>query len=92
MQTDDNPLMSRKAALDYLAQTYGYRRSPITASTWASQGIGPPGIGPPLQKIGRYVFHRKNDLDAWMESNLNPRQQSIKPIKKAPQLVAGRTL
>jgi hypothetical protein len=84
MQTNDNPLMSRKAALDYLAQTYGYRRAPITAATWASQGTGPP-----LQKIGRYVFHRKNDLDAWMESRLNAGQRSI---KKAPQLVAGRTL
>jgi hypothetical protein len=74
MQTNDNPLMSRKDALAYLAQAYGYRRSPITASTWASQGIGPP-----LQKIGRYVFHRKNDLDAWIEERLNPPIEQSKP-------------
>ena len=74
MQTNDNPLMSRKDALAYLAQAYGYRRSPITASTWASQGIGPP-----LQKIGRYVFHRKNDLDHWIQSKLQQSTKSPRP-------------
>jgi predicted DNA-binding transcriptional regulator AlpA len=72
MQTDDR-LLSTSEALAYLADVWGFKRSPITLSKWASAGTGPP-----FRKLGsRFKYYSKVELDEWMRSRLTPRQQSM---------------
>jgi predicted DNA-binding transcriptional regulator AlpA len=72
MQTNDK-LMSRAETVAHLNYAWGFRRSPITLSKWASAGTGPP-----FRKLGRYTYYSKADVDDWMQSRLSARQQSTK--------------
>jgi predicted DNA-binding transcriptional regulator AlpA len=78
MQGNDK-LMNRAEAIVHLTHAWGFRRSPITLSKWASAGTGPP-----FRKLGRYTYYSESDLDEWMQSRLSKRQQSIKS-PAAPQ-------
>jgi hypothetical protein len=57
MQTNDK-LLPTSAALAYLAEVWGFKRSPITLSKWASAGTGPP-----FRKLGRFKYYAPVDLD-----------------------------
>jgi predicted DNA-binding transcriptional regulator AlpA len=71
METNDK-LLPTSEALAYLAEVWGFKRSPITFSKWASAGTGPP-----FRKLGsRFKYYSKVELDEWMRSRLTPRQQS----------------
>ena len=72
MQTDDR-LLSTSEALAYLADVWGFKRSPITLSRWASAGTGPA-----FRKIGRFKYFFRDDLDAFMKSRLSPWKGAIK--------------
>ena len=69
MQTDDKMLPTSEA-LAYLAKVWGFKRSPITLSKWASAGTGPA-----VRKFGRYNYYAPTDLDGFMKSRLSARQQ-----------------
>ena len=71
MQTSGK-LMTRAEAISHLANVWGFPRSAITLSKWASAGTGPP-----FRKVGRYAYYSKADLDDWMHARLGPRKQSI---------------
>lgn len=72
MQTNKK-LMSRAEAIAHLTHAWGFTRSPITLSKWASAGTGPP-----FRKLGRYTYYSKADVDHWMQSRLGPRKQSLR--------------
>ena len=72
MQPNDK-LLTAPEALTYLADVWGFKRSPITLSKWASAGSGPI-----FRKFGRFRYYAPADLDEWMQSHLGPRKRSIK--------------
>ena len=73
MQTNDKMLPTSEA-LAYLAEVWGFKRSPITLSKWASAGTGPP-----FRKLGsRFRYYSKVELDEWMQSRLSPRKRAIR--------------
>jgi predicted DNA-binding transcriptional regulator AlpA len=66
MQTNEK-LLPTSEALAYLAAVWGFKRSAITLSKWASTGTGPP-----FRKLGsRFKYYSKLDLDEWMRSRLS---------------------
>jgi hypothetical protein len=82
MQTDDR-LLPTSEALAYLADVWGFKRSPITLSKWASAGTGPS-----FRKMGRFKYYALTDLDDWMRARLGPRQRSIQPPAKDARATA----
>jgi hypothetical protein len=61
----DNKLLATSEALAYLADAWGFRRSPLTLSRWLSAGIGPH-----YRKVGRYRYFTRDDLDAFMRAQI----------------------
>jgi hypothetical protein len=78
MQTN-NKLLPTSEALAYLAEVWGFKRSPITLSKWASAGTGPP-----FRKLNRFKYYSTADLDDFMRSRLSLLQPSIKSPAAQP--------
>lgn len=60
MKKNDDPLLKRKEAADYINSTYG------TLSTWHSTKAHDLK---PIKK-GRYIRYRKSVLDKWLAGTL----------------------
>lgn len=61
------PLLGRKEAAIYITEKLGVGISHLTLETLASKGGGPVYC-----KIGRRVFHKRADLDSWINGRTSP--------------------
>ena len=66
----------RKAAANYLTETYGFSCSPKTLAKWACVSSD----GPPFRMFGRTPLYPKSCLDAWAQSRLGPVVRSTSQV------------
>jgi hypothetical protein len=64
-------MLRRKAASDYLRETYGVSRA---VSTLAKLAV--TGGGPPFRRDGRLPLYAPDDLDTWAKAILSAPLQS----------------
>jgi hypothetical protein len=64
-------LLRRKAASDYLRETWGLERAPSTLAKLAVIGGGPT-----FRRAGRIPLYTSDDLDEWAISLLSPPMRS----------------
>lgn len=51
-----------------LEQVAGYLQVPVkTLYDWRHRGLGPKGL-----RVGRYVRYRQSDVDAWLDTCVDP--------------------
>lgn len=51
-----------------LEEVAGYLQVPVkTIYDWRHRGLGPRGL-----RVGRYVRYRQSDLDAWLDTCVDP--------------------
>ena len=75
--TENNLLLDRRAAADFLAER-GFPCSPATLATAVTRGGGPL-----FQKFGPRVLYRQSDLVAWAESKLSQPRRSTSEAARA---------
>ena len=71
--------MSRRAASDYLRQTYGIRCAPQTLAKYASTGGGPE-----FTKCGMSAIYAQTWLDDWATSKIGPPRASTSAAVEQP--------
>ncbi len=64
-------LLTDRAAAEYCARSPSWIRARRASDTQARRQGRPPS-GPPWIVIGRSVFYKLTDLDAWIDSNAVP--------------------
>lgn len=66
MERDGEP--TRIDRLMTIEEVAGYLQVPVkTLYDWRHRGCGPRGM-----RVGRYARYRRDDVDAWLESCLDP--------------------
>ena len=65
--TADDPLESTILTIDQAAAYLAIPKA--TLYTWRTRRLG---FGPPAVKLGGCLRYRRKDLDAWIESHLEP--------------------
>jgi hypothetical protein len=70
-------LLRRKAASDYLRETYGISRA---VSTLAKLAV--TGGGPPFRRDGRLPLYSPDDLDAWAQTVLSAMMRTTSDGRK----------
>jgi hypothetical protein len=76
MKPDPDKLLSRKECAAALTDA-GFKVSPLTLSTLATRGGGPP-----FQKFGPRVLYRWAAALAWAESRLSPVVRSTSELNQ----------
>jgi hypothetical protein len=70
------------AAREYLAKVWGFERSRVTFTKWASEGKGPP-----FQKFdSRHRYYSQHALDEWVQSRLGRKRLNKSPVEDAAAL------
>ena len=72
--------LRRKAASQYLEETWGVNRAPSTLAKYAVIGGGPT-----FRRAGRVPLYSADDLDEWVASKLSP------PMRSTSDAASNRT-
>ncbi len=78
--------LRRKAASQYLEETWGVNRAPSTLAKYAVIGGGPT-----FRRAGRVPLYSANDLDEWVASKLSPPMRSTSDAAVGGQMKTGKT-